>query len=159
MKINHKPNSIFFKHWKFNRRTIFGTSIISFVAGLLLAQLIPSNQVKADNNQVYELLVYHAVPGKAAALESRFRTASKLQEKHNINAIGYWIPKGNPEWENTFIYIVGHSSLDEAKKNWNALHADPAFQDYVKSEKAEKLIETVDRTYMRPADFRQSVNP
>ena len=31
--------------------------------------------------------------------------------------------------------------------------ADPEFQDVIKAEQAEKLVEKVDVTYMRPTDF------
>jgi hypothetical protein len=48
---------------------------------------------------------------------------------------------------------VAHASQEDAKKNWDGFHADPAFQDYVQSEKAEKLIEGVDSTFMRPTDY------
>jgi len=33
------------------------------------------------------------------------------------------------------------------------LHADPGFQEIVKSEQAEKLVEKVDSVYRHPADF------
>jgi hypothetical protein len=52
---------------------------------------------------------------------------------------------------------VAHPSRDEAKKNWDALHADPAFPEYRKQ--AAQLIERVDEryrvdeVYMRPTDF------
>ena len=39
------------------------------------------------------------------------------------------------------------------EKNWNAFHADPEFQEHVKAERANKLIERVDSTYMRPTDY------
>jgi hypothetical protein len=39
------------------------------------------------------------------------------------------------------------------KKNWDAMFADPAFQEMVKSEQADKLVEKVDVTYMHPTDF------
>jgi hypothetical protein len=31
--------------------------------------------------------------------------------------------------------------------------ADPEFQEVIKSEKADKLVEKEDSTYMRPTDF------
>jgi hypothetical protein len=52
---------------------------------------------------------------------------------------------------------VAHPSLDEAKRNWRALHADAAFPEYRKA--AEPLIEKanekykVDEVYMRPSDY------
>jgi len=114
-------------------------------------------QVRADSNHVFELMVYHTVPGKVPALESIFRDVSKLQAKYNLNVVGYWVPNDDPAWANTFIYLVVHPSLDEAKKNWHALHADPAFPQY--REQAVPLIEkvneefNVDEVYMRPTDF------
>jgi outer membrane PBP1 activator LpoA protein len=56
-------------------------------------------------------------------------------------------------WDNTFIFMVAHSSREEAKKNWQAFATDPAFQETIKSEQANKLVEKVDVTYMHPTDF------
>jgi hypothetical protein len=111
-------------------------------------------QVRADSNRIFELRVYHATPGKVPALESRFRdTASKLLAKHHLKAIGYWVPQDAPGWDDTFIYILAHPSLEEAKKNWDAMRADPGFQEMLKSEQTEKLVAKVDSAYMRPTDF------
>ena len=54
------------------------------------------------------------------------------------------MPEGTPDWDNTFIFIVAHSSREEAKKNWDAMRADPEFQEVIKSEQANKLVEKVD---------------
>ena len=111
--------------------------------------------MRADSNHVFELRVYHVLPGKVQALESRFRdTASKLLAKHDLKVVGYWVPEGTPDWDNTFIFIVAHSDREEAKKNWGAMMADPEFQGkLIKPEQADKLVERIDRTYMRPTDF------
>jgi hypothetical protein len=139
MKTNHKPAL---------------AALISFAAGsLVIAHLTHLNQVRADSNRVFELNVYHAVPGKVPALEARFRDASKLLAKHDLKIVGYWVPNDDPAWGNTFIYIVAHPSREDAEKNWASFHADPAFQEYVKSERTEKLIEKVDTTFMRPTDY------
>ena len=141
--------------WKFKGWAVCGIAVISFTAGsLITARLAHMNQVRADSNRVFELRVYHAVPGKVPALVSRFRdTASKLLAKHDLKAVGYWVPEDAPASDNTFIYILAHPSREEAKKNWDALRADPAFQEMAKSEQAEKLLEKVDSTYMQPTDF------
>jgi NIPSNAP len=146
--------------WKFqggksNRWRFCAIAVLSFTAGsLITARLAPMNQVRADNNHVFELRVYHAVPGKLPALESRFRdTASKLLAKHDLKAVGFWVPEDAPASDDTFIYILAHPSREEAKKNWEAMFADPAFQEMVKSEQTDKLVNKVDVTYMRPTDF------
>ncbi|MGC2768180.1 MAG: NIPSNAP family protein, partial [Candidatus Acidiferrum sp.] len=63
--------------------------------------------MRADSNRVFELRVYHAVPGKVPALESRFRdTISKLLAKHDLKVVGYWVPEDAPAWDNTFIFML-----------------------------------------------------
>lgn len=132
--------------------------LLSFAAGsLITARLTHAQQVRADSNRVFELMIYHAVPGKVPELESIFRDVSKMQEKYGLKVLGYWVPTEDPAWKDTFIYVVAHPSLEEAKKSWHALHADPAFPPYRKA--AEPLIQKigeqfqVDEIYMRPSDF------
>lgn len=141
--------------WRFTGWIVCGTALVFFAAGsLTTAQLNRSTQVGTDGERVFQLLIYHAVPGKVPDLVARFRDASKLLSKHGLNIIGYWVPeKKKAPFDDTFIYLVAHPSPDEAKKRWDAFHADPAFQEYVKSENANKLIEKVDSTFMRPTDF------
>jgi NIPSNAP len=135
--------------------TVCAIALISFAAGsLMTARLVQINRVKADSNRVFELRVYHTVPGTVPELESRFRdTTSKILAKHDLKVVGYWVPEGAPAWDNTFIFMVAHSSREEAKKNWDAMRADPAFQEVLKSEETDKTVEKVDSTYMHPTDF------
>lgn len=144
-----------FKRGKFKVWRVCAMVLLSFTAGsLITARLAHIDQVRADSNRVFELRVYHTLPGKVPALESRFRdTASKLLAKHDLKVVGYWVPEGTPEWDNTFIYIVAHSGKEEAKRNWDAMKADPELQEMIKSEQANKLVEKIDGTYMRPTDF------
>jgi hypothetical protein len=132
-------------------------AMLSFAAGsLITARLAHIDQVRADSNRVFEMHVYHAVPGKLPALESKFRdTTSKLLAKHDLKIVGYWVPEGTPAWDNTFIFIVAHSSREEAKKNWDAIRADPDFQELIRenSDPATKFVEKIDVIYMRPTDF------
>ncbi len=137
------------------RRTVSAVALFSFAAGAIItARLAHVNQVRAEGNRVFELRLYHAVPGKMPALESRFRdTTSKLLAKHNLNVVGYWVSDGAAPWDNTFIWVVAHASREEAKKNWDALRADPGFQEMLKSEQTDKTVEKLDTTYMHPTDF------
>jgi hypothetical protein len=135
--------------------TVCAIALISFAAGsLMTARLVQINRVKADSNRVFELRVYHTVPGTVPELESRFRdTTSKILAKHNLKVVGYWVPEGASAWDNTFIFMVAHSSREEAKKNWDAFRADPEFQGVLKAEQANRTVEKIDETYMRPTDF------
>jgi hypothetical protein len=141
--------------WKSQGWAVCSIALVSFAAGsLITARLAHINQVRADSNRVFELRVYHAVPGKEPALESRFRdTATKLLAKHDLKAVGYWVPEDAPASDNTFIYMLAHPSREEAKRNWDAMRADPGFQEMAKSEQTDKLVEKVDSTYLHPTDF------
>src|SRR5271154_3718644 len=122
MNSNHKSALLVSKSWKFTGWPVLGIALLFFAAGsLLTARLMHLNQVRADSNRVFELMVYHTLPGKVPVLESVFRDVEKLQAKHDLPVVGYWIPDDNPAWANTFIYLVAHPSRDEAKKNWDEL--------------------------------------
>lgn len=146
------------KRSKLHRWMVCGMAMVSFAAGALLpVRLTRLDGAKADSNRVFELLIYHAAPGKGPALESLFRNASRIMARDGVNVVGYWVPNEDPAWNDTFIYLVAHPSRDEAKKNWQALHADTEFRPYIESAKQliQKLDEKykVDEVYMRPTDF------
>jgi NIPSNAP len=158
MKTSYKPAPAILHRWKFKGWTACATALLSFAAGsLITARLTHLNQVRADSNRVFELMIYHTAPGKVPVLESIFRDVSKMQDKYGLKVIGYWVPNEDPAWANTFIYVVAHPSREEANKNWHALHADPAFPPY--REQASQILEKVndqyrvDEVYMRPTDF------
>ena len=92
-----------FNCWKFKGGKSKGCSVcaialLSFTAGsLITARLAHIDHVRADSNRVFELRIYHTVPGKLPALESRFRDIySKLLAKHDLQVVGYWVPEGQP---------------------------------------------------------------
>lgn len=135
MRFGRDELAMTLNRWNLKGWTVSAIALVSFAAGAVItARLAHLNQVRADSDRVFELRIYHAVPGKLPALESRFRdTASKLLAKHDLKAVGYWVPEDAPASDNTFIYILAHPSWGEAKKNWDAMLADPEFQERVKS--------------------------
>jgi hypothetical protein len=158
LKINHKPGPTVRNRRRFKGWIAGATALFSFAAGsLTTARLMHVNQVRADSNHVYELMIYHTLPGKATDLEALFRGDSKVMAQHGIHVIGFWVPNEGPAWKDTFVYVVDFPSRDEAKKLWRELHADPAGRPYVDAAKLilEKVGEVyhVDEVYMRPTDF------
>jgi hypothetical protein len=158
MNTNRKPAPARLDRRHFKGRTVCSIALLSFAAGALLtARLMRLNQVRADSNRVFELMIYHTLPGKVPDLESIVRDVAKLQTKHGLDVVGYWVPNDDPIWANTFIYIMAAPSREEMKKNWDALHADPAFPQH--RQQAAPLIEKdnegykVDEVYMRPTDY------
>ncbi len=141
--------------WKPKPWAICVIALASFAAGSrMTARLMDVDQVRADSNRLFELRVYHAVPGKVPALDSRFRdTTAKLLAKHDLTVVGYWVPEDAPGWDNTFVSLMAYPSREEANKNWAALLADPEFQAVIKSEQANKLVVKEDSIFMDPTDF------
>jgi hypothetical protein len=141
--------------WNLRRRTVAGIALTSFAAGAVIAGgPLHARKVRADSDHVYELRIYHTVPGKLPPLEARFRdSTAKLLAKHDLKVVGFWEPENGPGWENTFVFMLDHPSREDAKKNWAAFMADPGFKEMIKSEEAEKFVEKIDSTYMRPTDF------
>ena len=126
--------------------------VVSVAGGLVGVRLVLANKVKADSNRVFELRIYHAVPGKLPVMESRFRdTTSKILARHHLNVIGYWVAEDAPD--NSFVFLFAHESREEAKRNWEAFRLDPEFQEIVKAERAEKTLERADTLFLRATDF------
>jgi hypothetical protein len=158
MKTNDQPITPLRNRPEFTRRIVCGAALLSFAAGsLITAFLTRVRQVRADNNRVFELMIYHTNPGKAGELEDLFRGDSKVMAKHGINVIGFWVPNESPEWRDTFVYVLDFPSREEAKRRWAELRADPAGRPYIEAAKLilEKVNENyhVDEIYMRPSDF------
>jgi hypothetical protein len=136
-----------------DRSTVLSIGWVALVAGGLVgAQLFLASNVKADSNRVFELRIYHAVPGKLPLMESRFRdTTSKILARHHLNVVGYWVTEDAPD--NSFVFLFAHESREEAKRNWEAFRVDPDFQEILKAEQAEKTLEKADVVWLRPTDF------
>jgi hypothetical protein len=160
MKTDQKRALSLVTCWKFRGWIVWATAVVSFAAGSLIsADLARLNKARADSNRVFELMIYHTLPGKAPALESIFKDDSKLMAQHGLDVVGFWVPDEDPAWKDRFIYVVAFPGLEEAKKRWQEIRADPASRPYV--EAAKPLIEkvgdkyNVDEVYMRPTAFSQ----
>jgi hypothetical protein len=146
--------------WKSKRRIIGGIALAIVASGASFAiPMMHMNRAWAESmasggDRVFELRVYHVLPGRMPALEARFRdTTSKLLAKHGLKVLGFWIAQDAVAADDRFIFLVAHHNRSEAKKNWDAMRADPAFQGIVRLEQADKTVNKVDSAYMDPADF------
>jgi hypothetical protein len=130
-----------------------------FAAGCLVgSRVVQRVEAHVDTKRVFELMIYHTRTGKGPLLESLFRDASKVISDHGMEVVGYWVPEGDPAWADTFVYLVAHPSLEDAKQRWDVIHKDSTMRVYIK-EAADNIIQRadnkyqVDEVYMRPTDF------
>jgi len=105
--------------------------------------------------KVYELRIYHVVPGKLDSLVARFRDhTDKLFAKHGIKSVAYWTALDEPAKSSTFFYILEHPSRDAAAANWKAFQDDVEWKTVkAKSEENGKLVEKIDSTFLTLTDF------
>jgi hypothetical protein len=135
---------------------LFAFAAVSFAAGsLITARFMTTETAQAAGSRVFELRIYHVMPGKLPALINRFGDHTRtIFDRHAMTSVGYWMPQDAPVKDNTFIYILAHPNRDAAKKNWDAFRADPEWQKVQsESEKDGKLVDHVDSTYMTPTEF------
>lgn len=104
---------------------------------------------------MYELRIYHAVPGKLESLVARFRDyTDKLFAKHGMKSLAYWTALDEPVKSSTFFYILEHPSREAATANWKAFQDDPEWETVkTKSEEKGKLVEKIDSTFLALTDF------
>ena len=102
---------------------------------------------------LYELRVYHAMPGKLPALDRRFADhAVRLFEKHGIEAVGYWTTYIGPASRLT--YILAWGDLGERQRRWDAFASDPEWLEVkTESEKDGPLIERAEVTILKPTEY------
>jgi hypothetical protein len=136
-----------------NRRTLLQT--LSATLFLPLSGAARGTGQEAGMETVYELRIYHVVPGKLDALLARFRDHTmKIFERHGMKSVAYWTPVDEPQKGVTLIYILQHPSRAAAVENWKAFQDDPEWKSVkTKSEENGKLVEKVDSTYMSLTDF------
>ena len=109
----------------------------------------------AGSAKVYELRIYHVVPGKLDSLVARFRYyTDKLFAKHEMKSVAYWTALGEPEKSSSFFYILEHPKREAAAANWKAFQGDPEWKAVkAKSEENGKLVEKVGSTFLTLTDF------
>jgi len=115
------------------------------LAGFALAQ-----------NRVFELRTYTCNEGKLEALKTRFRDHTiEIFKRHGMESIGYWIPQDGEKSKTTLIYIIAHSSREQAAKNWKEFGADPEWKKVAAESEANGkiLAKPPESVFMDPADF------
>src|SRR5262245_17492842 len=103
---------------------------------------------------IYELRVYHAMPGKLPALLDRFQNRTlKIWEKHGIRQAGFWttlIGESNQQ----LTYLVAWDSMAEREKRWTAFQTDPEWiATRAETEKDGQLVQNVRSEFLVPTAF------
>ena len=103
---------------------------------------------------IYELRVYHCVPGRLPALLKRFDTITlKLWDKHGIKQAGFWTVAIG-ESSNDLYYLLAWDSLADREKKWAAFQTD---QEWIakraETEKDGPIVASVANQMLLPTSF------
>jgi hypothetical protein len=103
---------------------------------------------------IYELRIYHCVPGRLPALLTRFETATvALFEKHGIEQVGFWTVAIGESTADLY-YILKWDSLDERDKKFAAFQADPVWiAARSKSEEDGPIVASITNSILMPTKF------
>jgi hypothetical protein len=103
---------------------------------------------------IYELRIYHAVPGRLPALISRFQNHTiQIWEKHGIRQAGFWttlIGESNQQ----LTYMLAWDSMADREERWGAFITDPEWLTVSKeSEKDGPLVQNIHNELLAPTAF------
>jgi len=137
-----------------NKRLLLG-SILVFVCGLVLGNMLPGIAHAQSAQRVFEIRTYTAPEGKLDALHARFRDHTlRIFQKHGMTSIGYFKPQDAPLSQNTLIYVLAHPSREAAKKAWADFQADPEWQKVsAESQVNGRIVTKVESVFADPADY------
>jgi hypothetical protein len=103
---------------------------------------------------IYELRVYHCIPGRLPDLNRRFETITlKLWDKHGFRPVGFWTTLIGPD-NQALHYLLEWDSLAEREQRWNAFQSDPAWiSARAETEKAGPIVARIENQILVPTSY------
>lgn len=107
-----------------------------------------------EKGMIYELRIYHSMPGRLPALLSRFQNHTlRIWEKHGIRQAGFWttlIGESNQQ----LTYLLAWDSMTDREERWSAFLADPEWIALsTETEKDGQLVQDITNTLLAPTAF------
>lgn len=103
---------------------------------------------------IYELRVYHCVPGRLPDLLKRFDTITlKLWEKHGIRQAGFWTTLVG-ESNQDLTYFLQWETLAEREQKFTTFGADPEWlKARAETEKNGPIVASISNSFLAPTSF------
>lgn len=103
---------------------------------------------------IYEMRVYHCMPGRLPALLARFQNHTlKIWERHGIRQAGFWTTLVG-ESNHDLTYLLAWESMAERDAKFGAFLADPQWQAArADSEKDGPIVQTISNQLLVPTAF------
>ena len=103
---------------------------------------------------VYELRIYHCVPGKLPALLRRFETITlPIWGRHGIRQAGFWTTVIGAS-NQTLTYLLAWESLAERETKWTAFQSDTDWiAKRAETEKDGAIVANIVTELLQPTTF------
>ena len=103
---------------------------------------------------IYELRIYHCLPGRLPALLERFEKVTlELWKRHGIRQAGFWTVLIGPS-NHALYYLLAWESLAEREQKWTAFIRDPEWlEKRAQSEKDGPILANVESMILEPTAF------
>jgi len=103
---------------------------------------------------MYELRIYHCVPGKLPELHKRFESGTlKLFAKHDIRALGFWTVLVGGSNQDLY-YLLEWRDMAEREQRWTAFTNDPEWlAKRAQSEQNGPLVASIDSSFLAPTAY------
>ena len=104
---------------------------------------------------IYELRIYHCVPGRLPALLKRFEsTTLELWKRHGIKQAGFWTVLVGEGANQDLPYLLAWESLADREKKWNGFMSDPEWiSKRAESERDGPIIASITNMFLQPTSF------
>jgi hypothetical protein len=103
---------------------------------------------------IYELRIYHCMPGKLSELTRRLEKETlPLWKKHGIEQAGFWTVAVGGSNQDLY-YMLKWKSLADRETKWSQFLKDPEWiRQRDESEKTGLLIASVSNMILQPTSF------
>ena len=103
---------------------------------------------------IYELRVYHCVPGRLPDLLKRFDTITlKLWDKHGIKQAGFWTVLVGESNQDLY-YMLQWESMAEREQKFGAFMTDPEWlAKRAETEKDGQIVASITSMFLQPTSF------
>jgi hypothetical protein len=120
-----------------------------------LLQIEKGRPSKAEEmTMIYELRIYHCMPGRLPALLKRFETITLgFWTKHGIRQAGFWTVAIGDSNQDLY-YLLQWDSLAERERKWTTFMADPDWiSKRAETERDGPIVASISNTILQPTGF------
>jgi hypothetical protein len=103
---------------------------------------------------LYEMRIYHAIPGRLPDLNKRFDTITlKVWDKFGIRQVGFWTVAVGPS-SNALYYILEWKDMAEREQKWTSFATSPEWiAARAETEKNGPIVEHVENMFLTPTAY------